>query len=52
MYYDKLISLFKFELEDTLSIEEVKKVESFIGVNFLVQKGIISHNNQKILKIY
>ena len=52
LYYDKLISLFKFELEDTLSIEEVKKVESFIGVNFLVQKGIISHNNQKILKIY
>lgn len=51
MYYDKLVSLFKFELEDTLSIEELKKVESFMGVNFLVQNGIISHNNQKILKI-
>lgn len=50
LYYDKLISLFKFELEDTLSIEEVKKVESFMEVKFSVQKGIISHNNQKILK--
>lgn len=51
LYYDKLISLFKFELEDTLSIEEIKKVESFMEVKFSVQKGIISHNNQKILKI-
>ena len=50
MYYYKLISLFKFELEDTLSIVELKKVESFMGVNILMQKGISSHNNQKILK--
>ena len=50
MYYDKLVSLFKFELEDILNIEELKKVESFMEVNFLVQNGIISHNNQKILK--
>ena len=50
MYYDKLISLFKFELEDTLKIEEVKKVQQFMGLNFLEQKEIISHNNQKILR--
>lgn len=50
MYYDKLISLFKFELEDTLRVEELKKVQLFIGENFLEQKEIISHNNQKILR--
>ena len=50
MYYDKLISLFKFELEDTLKIEEVKRVQQFMGLNFLGQKEIISHNNQKILR--
>lgn len=50
MYYDKLISLFKFELEDTLKIEEVKRVQQFMGLNFLEQKEIISHNDQKILR--
>ena len=50
LYYDKLISLFKFELEDTLKIEEVKRVQQFMGLNFLEQKEIISHNNQKILR--
>ena len=48
LYYDKLISLFKFELEDTLSMEEVKRVQSFIGVNFLLQKGIINYHDSKI----
>lgn len=48
LYYDKLINLFKFELEDILSIEEVKRVQSFIGVNFLLQKGIINYHDSKI----
>ena len=50
LYYDKLISLFKFELEDTLRVEELKKVQSFVGENFLIKNEIISHNKQKILR--
>lgn len=50
LYYDKLISLFKFELEDTLKIKEVKRVQQFMGLNFLEQKEIISHNSQKVLR--
>lgn len=48
LYYDKLISLFKFELEDILSIEEVKRVQQFMGLNFLEQKGIINYHDSKI----
>ena len=50
MYYDKLISLFKFELEDTLSMEEINRIQSFMEINFLIRKGIIKEDNQKTLK--
>ena len=56
MYYDRLINLFKFELEDTLKVEELNRVQTFMEINILVRKGIINYrnskvdNNQKILK--
>ena len=49
-YYKKLLELIKFELVDVITIDEVKKVEEFLGVNLLKEYKLITVDNEEINK--
>ena len=49
-YYKKLLELIRFELVDVISMEEVKKVEEFLGVNLLKEYKFVTADNEEINK--
>lgn len=46
-YYQELISLLNFKLLDTLSLEELSKIESFLNIEIRVKKGKIVTENKE-----